>query len=225
MLQIAQPSRRVGKAAQAGVKRLYRRLLGSARAGVREAEPVVRRAVRRSRELKARLRERVKGLVRQVREMKGLTERVLEQTKARVLQGARHYPDKGLSVFAKHTEAIRQGKAVKPTEFGKLVKGQEAESQFITAYQVCADRVPDGELWEPALERHEQLFGRSPRLATADAAFGSAANEEAARARGVRRVALPAPGRCSAARRATRASVGFGAPNAGAPAAKGGSVP
>ncbi len=75
-------------------------------------------------------------------------------------------------MFAKHTEAIRQGKAVKPTEFGKLVKGQEAESQFITAYQVCAERVPDGELWEPALERHEQLFGRSPRLATADAAFG-----------------------------------------------------
>ena len=72
---------------------------------------------------------------------------------------------------------------MKPTEFGKLVKIQEAESQFITDYEVCAERVPDGELWEPSLERHQQLFGRPPQVATADAAFGSAANEQAASAR------------------------------------------
>src|SRR6266705_2357989 len=97
--------------------------------------------------------------------------RVLEQTRARVLKGDTHPPGKVLSVFESHTEAIRKGKKVKPTEFGKLVKIQEAESQFITDYEVCAERVPDGDLWEPSLERHQQLFGRAPRLVTADAAF------------------------------------------------------
>jgi len=54
-----------------------------------------------------------------------------------VLQGNTHYPHKLLSVFETHTEAIRKGKAAKPTEFGKLVKIQEAEG-FITDYEVCA---------------------------------------------------------------------------------------
>jgi hypothetical protein len=98
--------------------------------------------------------------------------------------------------------AVRKGKAVKRTEFGKLLKGQEAEAQFITDDQVCAERVPHGELWESSLERHEQLFGGPPQLATADAAFTSAANETRAAERGVHRVALPRRGRLSEGRRA-----------------------
>src|SRR5437016_10606788 len=143
---IVQKSRRVGEAAQADVKRLYRRLMGITRAVVREAHQAVRQAVRRSRNLKPAARERVPGLREQVRHMIELTKRVLAQTKARVLQGNTHYPHKLLSVFETHTEAIRKGKAAKPTEFGKLVKIQEAEG-FITDYEVCAQRVPDGDLW------------------------------------------------------------------------------
>ena len=54
---------------------------------------------------------------------------------------------------------IRKGKAAKPTEFGKLVKIQEAEGQFITDYEVCATRVADQDLWVASLEKHRQLFG------------------------------------------------------------------
>jgi IS5 family transposase len=107
-----------------------------------------------------------------------------------------------LSVFETHTEAIRKGKKVKPTEFGKLLKVQEAENQIVTDYEVCAQQVADGGLWDSSLERHQQIFGGPPHLATADAAFSSAANEQTATARGVRRVALPRRGRLSAARRA-----------------------
>ena len=121
----------------------------------------------------------------------GLVRRVVAQTRARVLRGDTHYPDKVLSVFEPHTEAIRKGKATKPTEFGKLVKIQEAEAQFITDYTVCATRVPDQTLWEPSLVRHAQLFGRPPRLAVADGGFASRANEQAARDHGVRHVVLP----------------------------------
>jgi IS5 family transposase len=91
---------------------------------------------------------------------------------------------------------------VKPTEFGKLVTIQEAEHQIITAFEVHAKRPADVTLWTPALDRHQQIFGRSPHLATADRGFASAANEEAARTRGVRRIVLPARGHKSAARRA-----------------------
>ena len=60
----------------------------------------------------------------------------------------------------------------------------------------------DGTLWDCSLERHAQIFGGPPQVATADAGFSSAANEETATARGVRRVALPRRGHLAAARRA-----------------------
>jgi transposase, IS5 family len=202
VFEIAQQSRKLGEEAQAGVKKLYRRLMGTTRAVRREAKRAVASAQRRAKKLKGGGRERVQGLCRQVRQMSALTERVLEQTRARVLRGDTHHPHKLLSVFETHTEAIRKGKVAKPTEFGKLLKVQEAEAQFITDYQVCAERVPDGELWESSLERHEQLFGSPPQLAAADAGFASAANEKQAQDRGVRRVALPRRGRLSEARRA-----------------------
>ena len=111
-------------------------------------------------------------------------------------------PDKVLSIFEPHTEAIRKGKAGKPTEFGKLVSIQEAEHQIVTAFDVHAERPADVALWAPALDRHRQIFARAPDLATGDRGFSSAANERAAEQRGVRRVVLPARGGKSAARRA-----------------------
>ena len=202
VFQVVLASRRVRQNAQAEVKKVYRRLMGTARAVLRETQRAVASAQRRAKKFAPALRQQVKALGQHANQMSRLTQRILAQTRARVLKGDDHYPDKVLSVFEIHTEAIRKGKKVKPTEFGKLVKVQEAENQFITDYQVCPQRAPDGTLWEGSLERHEQLFGRPPSLATADPAFASAANEAQATARGVRRVALPRRGRLSATRRA-----------------------
>jgi len=202
VFEIAQQSRKVGEKAQAEVKKLYRRLMGTTRAVVREAQKALGPAQRQAKKLAPRVRQQVQGLGQQVKHMSELTQRVLGQTRARVLKGDTRHPDKVLSVFEPHTEAIRRGKKVKPTEFGKLVKVQEAENQFVTDYEVCAERVADGDLWDSSLEHHQQIFGRPPHLATADAGFSSAANEQAAAARGVRRVALPRRGRLSVARRA-----------------------
>ncbi len=52
--------------------------------------------------------------------------RIIVQTRVRILGGDKHYRDKVFSLFEPHTEAIRKGKASKPTEFGKLVEIQEA---------------------------------------------------------------------------------------------------
>lgn len=193
--QIVQQSRQKGEAGQEKMKASYRRLLGTTRAVVREAKRAMEGAARKARQLGEEVQPQGQKLKQEVKGMSELAERVVAQTRARVLKGDTHYPDKVLSVFETHTEGVRKGKAAKPTEFGKLVKIQEAENQFITDVEVCEERVPDGELWGPSLERHQELFGRAPHLATADAAFASAANEQQAKDLGVRRVALPGRGR------------------------------
>ena len=96
---------------------------------------------------------------------------------------------------------IRKGKAGKPTEFGKLVKLQEAENHIIVDYEVYAQRPSDTELLIPALEAHEAKLGRVPRLLAADAGFYSSKNETAAKAKGVKRVCIPNRSTKSAERR------------------------
>ena len=186
VFEIAQRSRTAGPRASAAVrerskarmKALYQGLLGITRAVVRQAESAVTRlgGQRDATPLAATIQR-----VRQV----------MAQTRARVLRGDTHYPDKLVSLFEPHTEIIRKGKLAKPTEFGRRVKIQEAEAQFITDYELCARRAPEQALWAPALDRHIALFGRAPDLAVADGGFASRANERAAHDRGVRHVVLP----------------------------------
>jgi transposase, IS5 family len=169
---------------KAQLQKLYRGALRITAAVVGEAKKAVAA-------VKGHLSEASAAVVSRIEKTIELVRRVQAQTRARVFRGDTHYRDKVLSLFEHATEAIRKGKASKPTEFGKLVKIQEADGQFITDYEVCATRVPDLKLWEPSLKRHEELFGRPPRLATADAGFFSAANEKLAEKLGVKHVALP----------------------------------
>jgi IS5 family transposase len=137
-----------------------------------------------------------------LQQMRPLVQRVLAQTRARVVGGDTRVPDKVLSLFESHTETIRKGKIAKPNEFGKLVTIQESEHQIVTAYEVHRTRPADVTLWTAALDRHQTIFGRAPDLAAGDRGFSSAANEQAATVRGVRRVVLPRRGPKSPARRA-----------------------
>lgn len=82
-------------------------------------------------------------------------------------------------------------KAGKPTEFGKLVKIQEAENQMVTHYEVFEERPSDSALLIPSIERHIERFGHAPHMAAADAGFFSAANEAQAEELGVKWVAVP----------------------------------
>jgi IS5 family transposase len=182
--------------------RSYRRLMSTTHAVLRDAGTMVRRLGQHVRTATATTARRVRRVQHRLRELRPIVERVLDQTGARIVGGDVHVPDKVLSVFEPHTEAIRKGKHVKPTEFGKLVTIQEAEHQIITAYTVHDRRPADKTLWVPGLDHHIATFGRPPDLATADRGFSSAANEEAAVTRGVRRVILPHPGRKTPMRRA-----------------------
>ena len=129
-------------------------------------------------------------------------QQVLHQTRERIDHGNTHAAGKIASLFEPHTEIIRKGKAGKPTEFGKMVKIQEAEEQIVTHYEVYEHRPSDSDLLIPGLDIHAQQFGKVPRLVTADAGFFSARNEAVAYERGVKRVAIPNLSTKSAERRA-----------------------
>ena len=72
-----------------------------------------------------------------------------------------------------------------------MVKLQEAENQIITDYEVYTQRPYDSELLIAAIDAHQALLGRVPRLVAADAAFYSTKNEVAAKAKGVKRICVP----------------------------------
>ena len=185
--QIARASR--SKVVQQGQERLkacYRTLLY-------HTARVVGQAKRFAQEVTTG-RKRARSILEQTRleGQRAYLERMIPRVR-QVMHQARERLFKGniVSLFEPHTEVIRKGKASKPTEFGKMVKIQEAEAQIVTHYEVYAERPWDSDLLLPALDVHHQIVGRVPYLVTADAAFFSQRNELAAQARGVKRVAIP----------------------------------
>ena len=192
LIEIGKASRGRGAAALARQQEAYgklmaitRRILGQAKRVAQEVRQGTKRAATALGQIL------VDGLAQQLDAVSGLTRRVLAQTRARVFDGNTHFPHKLLSLFEPTTEAIRKGKAAKPTEFGKLVKIQEAEHQVVTDYAVYPERPSDHSLLLPAIATHAAIFDRAPELVAADAAFFTAENERQAQAAGVKKVAIP----------------------------------
>ena len=133
--------------------------------------------------------------------MASRTKQVVSQTKARVFGGNEHFESKVLSMFEPSTEVIRKGKASKPTEFGKMVKIQEAENQIVIDFEVYDKKPSDSDLLIPSIATHQELTGRTPHLVAADAGFYSAKNEAKAMEMGVKGVSVPNRSTKSPARR------------------------
>ena len=187
VVAIAAASRHKGPEAEAKRKKQYRELLRYSRQILNDAKRVIAEVE----EMSTRKKKRLVGLVEHLTEMADRVRRVVKQAKARVLDGITQLPGKIVSLFEPHSEIIRKGKANKPTEFGKLVQVQEAEQQIITHYDVFDQRPSDRDLLLGAVEAHERVLGRVPRLATADAGYYSQAQEQAVEQKGVKWVAVP----------------------------------
>jgi len=202
LLAIGRASRNKSAQGKEKLKTLYQTLLGTTGRVVGQAKRFVAdiaAGVKRSADLMQQAV--VDGLKAELEVMLPRVEQVIRQTKARVLGGDTRAAGKLVSIFEPTTEIIRKGKASKPTEFGKLVKIQEAEHQIITDYEVYARRPSDSALLVPAIREHQQRLGRVPDLVAADPGFYSAAGEATAKAMGVKRVSVPATGTKSARRK------------------------
>lgn len=192
LFEISRTARAKGPLNHEKLKQGYRRLLNSTSRVVGQAKRFsneIAEGVKRARAILKQLA--LQGLRQQLEAMLPLVRQVMRQTRERIFRGNTRAEGKLLSVFEPSTEIIRKGKAGKPNEFGKMVKLQEAENQIVTDYDVYDQRPSDSDLLIPAIETHEAKLGRTPRLVAADAAFYSAKNEAAAKARGVKRVCIP----------------------------------
>ena len=192
LVEIGRATRSKGKAAQENVKTIYRKLVeltsrvvGQAKKfsaeigqGIKRAADVLQQAT-------------LQGLRRELDAFISLVQQVIRQTTARVFDGNTRAEGKLVSIFEPDTEIIRKGKASKPTEFGKMVKLQEAENQIIIAYEVYDQRPNDKDLLVPAVQIHEQRLERAPELVAGDAGFYSAQGEAQLQNMGVKRVSIP----------------------------------
>jgi IS5 family transposase len=203
VMEIARVTRTKGqKQTKEKLQASYKRLLNATGQVVAQAKRIaeeVRIGVRKSRKLVDQLR--LQGLQAELEKMIPLVRQVMRQTKARLFRNDPHVADKIVSVFETATQIIRKGKSSKPTEFGRLIKIQEAENQIITHYEICAERPADATLLVKSVEVHQEQFGHAPHILATDAAFYSDANEKAVHKMGVKRVAIPNRSTKSAERR------------------------
>jgi transposase, IS5 family len=190
--RIDEGARRRGEGAKEALKGAYERLIGVAKAGLKQAGKV--REMLQS--------EERRRLADELECFEGLLERVVDQTERRVLKGESvKAAEKLVSIFEPHTNIIRRGKAGKETEYGHKVWLQETEGGIISGYRVLEGNPADQDQLLPALDHHEESFGKPPRLVAADRGVYSPDNERGCQKRGVERVCLPKPGNKSEQRR------------------------
>jgi IS5 family transposase len=187
VVAIAIAARQKGAAGEEKRRHIYKGLLSVTRKIVNQAKRVMGEVDRFGR----RKKKQFCGLCSQLATMVERVQQVAKQTRARVFDGNTKFDEKLVSVFEPQTEIIRKGKASKPTEFGKLVKVQEAENQIITHFEVYDERPTDSALLVDAVEIHEQQTGSLPRIVAADAGFYSQANQKRLEEMGVKNVSVP----------------------------------
>jgi transposase, IS5 family len=176
------------EAKRRALQRPYRRLLTIVRRTIRQAVEAVKRAGRGRRPLSGRGQRSVRNLGRLAK----VGQKVVAQTKERVFKGNAKSSEKLVSIFETQTKILRRGKAGKPTEFGQMVKVQEAEGGVITDVGVVEGT--DHALLVPAVEKHKEVFGRVPHVVATDRGFFKMENVRRIEEMGVRCAAVPKPG-------------------------------
>ena len=103
-------------------------------------------------------------------------------------------PDRLISLSDPDARPIRKGKPGHPTQFGYTLLVAEDERGFIAGHQLQRGNPPDAPQLVPAVERVIAVTGRTPGTVVGDRGFGTAANDQAMEALGVKRVGLQRTG-------------------------------
>jgi transposase, IS5 family len=191
MKQLARTLRRRSGVAMAEVDRLTGEVAQIARHTLKQVQAVARNARR------ARTRRpgdgRLGRLVGELEETIAATQRLLAQTDQR-LGGNRVIPDRLVSLSDPDARPIRKGKPGHPTQFGYTLLVVEDERGFIADHQLQRGNPPDAPQLVPAIQRVIATTGRPPGTVVGDRGFGTAANDQAVEALGVKRVGLQRTG-------------------------------
>jgi IS5 family transposase len=151
---------------------------------------------------------RLGQLVGELAETITATERLLAQTDQR-LAGNRVIPDRLVSLADPDARPIRKGKPRHPTQFGYSLLLAEDERGFVADHRLQRGNPPDAPQLLSSVERVVVVTGRPPTTVVADRGFGTAANDQALEALGVKRIGLQRNGTPSRARLAFERSRRF----------------
>ena len=170
----------------------YRALIRVAEQVVTEARAVVKRT-RPAGDLLTRLA--IEARQREIMRHCELADRVISQTRRRVLQGEQVPTDEKIySIFETHTDLIKRGKILKPVEFGHKVFLAESGCGLITQYRVLTGNPADQGHVTPSLDCHAECFGHAPDLYSSDRGFFNEANLDACQMAGVTLTCIPQSG-------------------------------
>lgn len=196
LLEIGYALRQRGDDAKEALVKPYKRLLRTTGRLTRQALRARRAATRAIRKARGKRRAALARAIAKLDLFVPRAQQVIRQTRARVLRGHTSSDGKLLSIFEPHARILRRGKLHKPTEFGALVKVQESEGGIVTDLAVV-DTHHDSALLVPSVERHIEIFGAPPILASTDRGFYSGAGVKRVEELGVRRVVVPFSGKRS----------------------------
>lgn len=142
-------------------------------------------------------------LLAQLARVLPLVRQAIHQAQQRVLAG-QPVPsrEKVLSLFAPHTRVVKRGKLGAAVEFGRQVVLDEVEGGIVTRFHVLADDESESRQAVPAIQHHQAVFGRPPRLVTGDRRLHTRGIEQTAQALGVTHVVIPRMGPTTAAQQA-----------------------
>lgn len=116
-----------------------------------------------------------------------LTEKVINQTRLRVLHGEKvDATDKVVSIFEPHTDIIKKDR--RDTYYGHKICLTGGASNLILDCLVLEGNPADSELAIPMLDRQKQLYGRYPLKASFDGGFASKDNLKKAKSRHIKDV-------------------------------------
>ena len=196
LLEIGYALRQRGDEAKAALVKPYKRLLRTTGRTMRQAIRARRAAMRAMKKARGKRRAALARSVEKLDVFIPRARQVIHQTRARICRGQTSSEGKLLSIFEPHARILRRGKLHKPTEFGALVKVQESEGGIVTDLSIV-DTHHDAALLVPSVEKHIEIFGHPPIIASTDRGFYSGEGIKRLEELGVRRVVVPFPGKRS----------------------------
>jgi transposase, IS5 family len=194
--------RRTVEEKEAQQKALYQKLIQTTEQMVRQSQQVIT-------VLSERTEQHARRLLKEAQQVLPLVERVIIQTRRRVLEGKKVASEqKVLSLFEPHTRAIPRHKGGALVEFGRHVILDEVDGGIVTRYEILEHPNEHGQAVE-AVAHHQALFEHPPNLVAGDRGVHSAETEEHLKTAGVKCVAIPASGKRSEERRALERTRGW----------------
>lgn len=133
------------------------------------------------------LLESAQNMAEELREILRLTQKVIDQTTRRVINGESvHASEKIVSIFEPHTDIIKKDR--RETFYGHKVCLSGGASNLITDCLILDGNPADTDLSDQMLDRHKKIYGHYPLKIALDGGFASKENLESAKGKGIKDV-------------------------------------